>query len=171
MMTPAAKPPTPIDWGNLIRAGEDLLNLRGERSQSPTDEHIRRAVSNAYYAMFHALAASNADVLVGTPQDAVSEEAWTRVYRGLDHGRARRELRQLQGGLSKAAQDFAGLFDSLQESRHRADYDPSAAFTAQQTALLLEIAKYACAGYLQADRRERAIIAALTTVEQRRARA
>jgi len=119
-MTPTTRPPAPVDWRNLIWAGEDLLNPPGGW---PTEEHIRRAVSNSYYALFHALAASNANVLVGTPQDAVDEEAWTRVYRGLDHGKARRELQQLQGGLSVEAQYFADVFTLSQENRHLADYD------------------------------------------------
>ena len=164
-MTPTTRPPAPVDWNNLIRAGEDLLNPPGGQ---PTDEHIRRAVSNAYYAMFHALAASNADILVGTPPDALSAEAWTRVYRGLDHGRARRELQQLKSGLSVEAQYFAGVFTLSQENRHLADYDPGVVFAVRETAISLEAARYACGSYLQADRRERAIIAALTTVERRR---
>lgn len=164
-MTPTTRPPAPVDWRNLIRAGEDLLNPPGGR---PTEEHIRRAVSNSYYALFHALAASNANVLVGTPQGAVDEKAWTRVYRGLDHGRARRELQQLQGGLSVEAQYFADVFTLSQENRHLADYDPGVAFAVYKTAVWLEVAEYTCESYLQADRRERAIIAALTTFDRRR---
>lgn len=169
MTTPAATQPTPIDWRNLIRAGEDLLNLRGDRHQ-PTDEHIRRAVSNAYYSLFHALAASNADVLVGTPNNAITGEAWTRVYRGLDHNRARKELQQHQGDLSATAQNFADVFSLLQARRHSADYDPNAVFTVNQTSIWLAVAEYVCAEYLQVDRHERACIAALTTIERRRER-
>lgn len=169
MMMPATRQPAPIDWRNLILAGEDLLNLRGGGSQ-PTDEHVRRAVSNAYYALFHAIATSNADILVGTPQDPLTTEAWIRVYRGLDHGRAKRELQRQQGRLSAEAQNFVDVFSLSQERRHLADYDPGVAFTAQQTAIWLAIARYACASFFQADRRERASIALLTTVERRRER-
>lgn len=59
MTTPASPTPVPIDWANLIQAGRDILNPR-QLGRLPTHEHVRRAVSNAYYAMFQALAQSNA---------------------------------------------------------------------------------------------------------------
>jgi uncharacterized protein (UPF0332 family) len=34
-------------------------------SGQPSQEALRRAISTAYYAMFHALANSNADLVVG----------------------------------------------------------------------------------------------------------
>ena len=170
MTAPATAPLAPIDWRNLVRAGEDLLNLRGGGSR-PTNEHIRRAVSNAYYALFHALAASNADVLVGELHDALTAEAWYRAYRGLDHSRARRELQQHRGELSAESQNFVDMFSLSQERRHLADYDPGAVFTVQQTAIWLAIEEYTCAQYLEVDAHERTCIAILTTVERRRERA
>ena len=61
MTTPAYPSPNAINWYNLINAGRDLLNPQ-RNGNPPTDEHIRRAISSAYYALFHALATSNADV-------------------------------------------------------------------------------------------------------------
>ena len=60
MTTPGSTPPNDIDWQNLINAGRDLLNPQMAVAP-PTGEHIRRAISNAYYALFHAPAGSNAD--------------------------------------------------------------------------------------------------------------
>ena len=62
MTTPANPLPTTISWQNLINAGKDLLNPQ-RTGQPPMGEHIRRAISSAYYALFHALAASNAGAL------------------------------------------------------------------------------------------------------------
>ena len=166
MTTPQATQPDPIDWQNLIQAGDDLLNPQGV--SHPTAEHIRRAISNAYYAMFHALAASNADVLIGPPDDELTAAAWTRVYRGLDHNRAKREFRDHREKLSVEGQNFAGFFNDLQARRHSADYDPNAVFNVQDTRIWLAIAGYVCAAYLQAEQSERACIAALTTIDRRR---
>jgi hypothetical protein len=61
MTPPANLPPNAISWQNLINAGRNLLNPQ-RIGDLPTDEHIRRAISSAYYALFHSLATSNADV-------------------------------------------------------------------------------------------------------------
>ena len=86
MTTPGILPPNPIDWRNLIQAGRDLLNQQFT-GHTLTREHARRAISIAYYSLFHALAESNAASLIGTLTDAASAAAWSRVYRGLpQHG-------------------------------------------------------------------------------------
>lgn len=158
--------PEPIDWRNLFQAGEDLLKPQGQ--SGPTNEHIRRAVSNAYYAMFHALAASNADVIIGPPHDGLTTAAWMRVYRGLDHNRAKREFESHKDELSVEGENFASVFTALQQRRHSADYDPNATFNIQDTRLWLAIAAYACEEYLKAKQAERICIAALTTIDRRR---
>lgn len=91
-----------VDWRNLIRIGRELLATKSDGT-APTDEHIRRSVSSAYYAMFHALAMSNADALIDTPRDSETEKAWFRIYRGLDHMMARRELQRHRQEFSASA--------------------------------------------------------------------
>ena len=66
----------------------------------PSEADLRRAISTAYYAVFHTLAASNAELIAGQPQSSVSAYAWERVYRRLDHGRARNNLRAVLNLLS-----------------------------------------------------------------------
>ena len=91
-----------------------------------------------------------------------------RVYRGLDHGKARREFQIRGRKLSVDAENSASVFTQLQARRHSADYDPAAAFNVQDTRLWLAIAEYACLAYLEADSAERTCIAALTTIDRRR---
>ena len=70
--------------------------------------------------MFHALAANAADLLMGEARGP----AWHRVYRSLEHGRARRACQQVRtmqefpAGIRK----FAKTFVVLQEARQQADY-------------------------------------------------
>ena len=96
----------------------------------------RKAISAAYYALFHALARSNADVLVGTGE---SDASWCRVYRALDHGMAKRVLSPLKTPIMPLSPltIFAAAFVELQEKRHLADYDPSAVFTLEGASLLV----------------------------------
>ena len=54
MTGPAYLSRNAINWYNLINAGRSLLNPQRD-GNPPTEEHIRRAISSAYYALFHAL--------------------------------------------------------------------------------------------------------------------
>lgn len=90
----------------------------------PRQSDLKRAISTAYYALFHAMARSNANRLVGTGSTR-SEQAWTQAYRSLEHGTAKTACQQLANlsfppGLVLVAQAFV----ALQEIRHKADYDP-----------------------------------------------
>lgn len=95
---------------------------------------FRRAVSGAYYAVFHAFA-----LAVGTrlAPDATTDTRY-RVARSVDHGRTREVLGWValpHGGREQvvpvlrrlrrnaALVEFATLFRELQVARHRADYD------------------------------------------------
>ena len=71
-----------MDWEVLIVSSRALASPIPPDDQ-PKDEALRRAISTAYYAMFHALATSNADCIVGPPRDTMASHAWDRVYRGL----------------------------------------------------------------------------------------
>ena len=84
-----------MNWQDLIAACR-LLTGAADPNATPPPDHIRRAVSTAYYAVFHALANSNADCLIGPPTDPLLEHAWHRARRGLDHADARRNLEQDQ---------------------------------------------------------------------------
>ncbi len=90
-MTPAgSSAPNAIDWENLLNTGLDLLNPWANGAP-PTGEHIRRAISSAYYAMSHALSVSNADALIGAPRDAMTavqqeRDALTEAFNASETG-------------------------------------------------------------------------------------
>ncbi|MCC7282566.1 MAG: hypothetical protein IT556_09300 [Acetobacteraceae bacterium] len=80
---------------------------------------IRRAASNAYYALFHAIASEAADLLAG-PDSAY----WARVYRSPDHTRCKTEclnIGRAQSGHPSPIRACANSLVSLQAERHRAD--------------------------------------------------
>jgi hypothetical protein len=102
---------------------------------------LRRAVSSAYYGVFHFTCAALGDYFVGATHRSSPRHAL--VYRSIDH-RALRELCQgivratpppklarylPSGGLGRDMVAFCGIVPELQDRRHRADYDPTAAFT------------------------------------------
>lgn len=90
----------------------------------PRQSDLKRGISTAYYALFHAIARSNADRLVGTGASR-PEKAWVQAYRALEHGAAKTACQQVPNlGFPPGLVVVAQAFVALQESRHRADYDP-----------------------------------------------
>lgn len=75
---------------DLLETARKLANANQRR---PKQADLRRAVSTAYYAVFHALAHECADRFIGTG-DQRSEAAWTQVYRALEHGFAAKQARK-----------------------------------------------------------------------------
>ena len=166
MTTPDVQPPEPINWMELIAAGRATLVPQPPATQ-PAPAAIRRVISTAYYAVFHALAANNADVLIGPAHNQLTADAWIRIYRGLNHNHARSQLQQNRTNLSAGVRTFADLFRDLQIERHNADYNPQATFTARTATTWLNEAESAINDFLQTSRTERAAIAILTLVRSR----
>ena len=133
----------------------------------PSEADLRRAISTAYYAVFHALAASNAELVAGQPQTPMSSYAWERVYRRLDHGRAQNNLRAIMDQLSPNGENFARTFIELQGLRQEADYDPNFSITSTRTLNLIELAETAISAFAQLSEEERRFIAAQSLFDRR----
>lgn len=111
----------PLD---LIETARGLTELSPRR---PVQANLRRAVSTAYYAMFHCLASSAANLLIGrrgNRSSARHQAAWHQVYRALEHGMARNacQHKQVLEEFPLEIRDFAQSFVDLQQARQRADY-------------------------------------------------
>ena len=156
-----------MNWEALI-ASSRILAAPVIPASQPTDEALRRAVSTAYYAMFHALATSNADCIIGTPQDAIARHAWDRAYRGLEHGSARVQLQQEQELFSQGTRWFAEAFAQLQEVRHRADYDNTRSFDVVLANTWIDRAEEAIRGFMQVSVEERRAVAVQSLIRRRR---
>lgn len=123
-------------YQELLKQAEHLAKLDKKR---PGQANLRRAVSGAYYAMFHFTAAQIADQMVGITADT---KLRNMVVRSLTHTEMSKAAKAFDGGtLPLVVKDclgtasvpiplarFARTFHELQEERHRADYDRSAIF-------------------------------------------
>jgi hypothetical protein len=116
---------------------------------APRQVDLRRAVSAAYYSLFHAILTEAADVVVGRAQRA--SPLYGLVYRTVTH----RGLRDLCEDFSKqnlpdryARYVPVGAIDAdllvvakavvdLQQRRHSADYDPHYRLTTSEVELFL----------------------------------
>ena len=133
----------------------------------PSEADMRRAISAAYYAVFHTLAASNAELIAGPPQSNVSAYAWERVYRRLDHGRAQNNLRAVLNLLSPTGEYFARTFIDLQGWRQEADYDPNFTITRPTTVNIIAQAETAIRNFAQLTQEERRLLVAQSMFDRR----
>lgn len=96
----------------------------------PRQANLRRAISTAYYALFHALANCCADMLAGSTRARRSQRAWRQTYRALEHGHAKNQCAN-QSVMSRFPLEIRGFgeaFIEMQALRHTADYDPDGQF-------------------------------------------
>jgi hypothetical protein len=149
---------------------DDLLDIAQRLVEgSPNQTDLRRAISSVYYALFHAIAQSNADTLVGDDPQFRDQAAWRQAYRALDHGYANRRCQSAQNNprFSQPIQNLAGQFVDMQSGRHRADYDPDEIFSVHD--VLISITE--TIGYISAFRaapeRERRAFAVYVLMRER----
>jgi uncharacterized protein (UPF0332 family) len=134
----------------------DLLNqaqhLATREKKKPKQASLRRAVSTAYYALFHLLVAE-ATGIVKTPM------LRAQVRRAYSHGDMKSVCKSWSSGnpnnlplhqrslvklpLDQPLAAIATGFVALQEARHTADYDLSTPFTKVETLRFVERAKTA----------------------------
>jgi len=122
--------------------GHLAVAKRLSTTKRPTQSEIRRSTSSSYYAAFHALARTCADVLVGKTPGQRPNKAWVEVYRGLGHGVCRKACAQAKKvNFPGCIQKFAENFPQLQEARHIADYDPSTRFEKEDAQIWCRLAQ------------------------------
>jgi hypothetical protein len=105
--------------------------------RKPKQVDLRRAVSAAYYAVFHQLLISASDEFIG--RTLRQDKRYTLVYRSIDHSAVRRISEEAarskptvkyqsfinSDGFEKNIRTFSTNLLVLQAKRHEADYDPS----------------------------------------------
>ena len=140
---------------DLFSQAETLAKLDAKK---PKQANLRRAVSSAYYAVFHYLVHEACSVQIGTQHgQAPYRHALGRAF---THSVMKLACTSFAGGtlkdsvikglprdaagnypIQKAIQDIASTFAELQEKRHLADYDRTERFKRSDVLTLIEEAK------------------------------
>ncbi len=109
---------------DLLNTARGLINLKQDNLEQT---NLKRALSTAYYAMFHALCRNCADSFVRMKETCRSQCAWEHAYRAFNHRRVKERCNkpEFDNSFPVGIQDFARKFVELQEKRHEADYKPS----------------------------------------------
>ncbi len=138
----------------LLALAEELA-AKSERS--PTLR--RRAVSTAYYAVFHALAELCADELLGSETGKRSNE-YIRIYRSLDHGTLKTAFGTAPLNSVSALQKIGNRVVRLQSERIRSDYLPQQSlYTSDQSIDLVKSARTSMFSISKLSREERRTLA------------
>ena len=153
----------------LIALARALVNGVIAGGTAPVSQtELRRAVSCAYYAMFHTLSLSNANTLVGASTADQQRWTWQQTYRAADHRPTRNKLSStsLGGRFPTAIRRFGVVFATVQRVRHSADYDPHGEFSATDVTDLIDRVETVIANFNQTpvDARRDLAIHILTNV-------
>ena len=117
--------------------------LAVKEPRRPKQASLRRAISAAYYALFHFLIDEATSYFVSGRAAQRSAQRKT-LARAFDHGQMRRNASAFERrrpspwtGIGASApveiETMASVFLKLQDLRHRADYDRTAEFTRRVT--------------------------------------
>lgn len=121
----------------------------------PRQVDLRRAISSAYYGVFHFTLTALADQFVG--RTLRGTPAYELVYRSIDHRAFKTLCLELQktppaaryqqflppDGIGADIQALATIAADLQERRHRADYNPTPRFKTADAQLAVTTARNA----------------------------
>jgi uncharacterized protein (UPF0332 family) len=141
---------TVLNPEHLFEQAETLLAQPRGR---PRQVDIRRAISAAYYGIFHAVATAAADQVVGGVNRDKSR--YGLAYRSVNHGWLRELCREVptlpqrfrphepRGGFGPNITAFAAAVIELQEKRHAADYDPMIRINRSDATLAIRTARAA----------------------------
>lgn len=171
--------PTSTRWKTVATLNPDHLFEQAEKlveapqAGPPRQVDVRRAISAAYYAVFHALLTAVADQFVGRTKRGTIEYAL--VYRSVSHGwlksvcdglkssQAKRPFSQHapHGGFGPDIQMLALAVLDLQEKRHSADYDPVGMVRTPDALLAIRLGRTALARFGRAPAANRTRFLAL----------
>jgi len=142
-------------YEDLLAQAETLATLDAKK---PKQASLRRAVSSAYYAVFHYLVQEACSVQLGSQHGqapyrhalgracahSIMKQACTSFGGGTLKDAVIKGLPREASGrypIPEAIQDLASTFAELQEKRHLADYDRSERFKRADVLTLIEQVK------------------------------
>jgi hypothetical protein len=98
-----------------------------------------------------------------------AKRAWLQAYRSVDHGLAKRRCRDkdVMPDFPQAIRDFANMFASMQEKRHRADYDPTGRYFRSSVKADIDAARVAISAFQSVDKYHRRAFAVFVTMNMR----
>jgi uncharacterized protein (UPF0332 family) len=166
-----------LDHDQLLEQAELLIQPR--RPGPPRQVDVRRAISAAYYAVFHFLMAQAADLVVGSTRRR--EARYSIVYRSVDHAQIRSLCQTIKAAqpdprmaapvasmrTGESVKLFAAVVQDLQAQRHTADYDAAESLRTADAVFAIALARKAIQSWRLAPAQERAAFITLLLFKRR----
>jgi hypothetical protein len=123
---------------------------------APRQADLRRAISTAYYALFHFALTAATDLALGKSARRKTPDLYVRAYRTVEHAELRKRSTEIRNaGAGRGITVFADTIVGLQEARHRADYDPLFRIKRSEAIARVFTAVVAIAGFNSASEAEK----------------
>ena len=138
-----------MEWQSIIELAREMAAT--QPSDHLRQARLRMAVGSAYYAMYHALARSNADLLIDPSETEGSSPEWSRGHTA-QGGDSAFEL--MQADFSRQPEAMRGFVDVFLAAHHQrvlAEEDPAATFTADQARDCIDHAEAAITEFLSLE--------------------
>lgn len=153
-----------INPEHLFEQADGLVATQAGR---PRQADVRRAISAAYYGVFHAIITQGVNLFVGATNQ--NSKNYGLAYRSVDHAWLRELCREVQkptlpnryrlyepnNGFGPNIQAFAIALVDLQEKRHVADYDITATMRQSDAVLAVKTARAALRRFSKASKTRR----------------
>ena len=93
----------------------------------PRQSDLCRSESTAYYALFHCVATTVANGMIGSNKKSRNDLAYRQIYRGVMHSQIRQNCsrQHVMKDFPPEIQLYGNLFAEMQDKRNEADYDPN----------------------------------------------
>jgi uncharacterized protein (UPF0332 family) len=161
---------------------EQALRLTEAPAGRPRQADLKRAISAAYYGLFHIAITAGTEVLIGANHQ---DPLYGLIYRSVDHRRLRELCEEVikpkpstkyapylpSSGIGPDLIAFATAVKQLQEERHTADYDPSASISRSNALASIATAQSAVRRFKAADANAQAAFLCLLFFQPRSGRA
>lgn len=150
---------------HLLDQADRLMTPPG--GGAPRQADLRRAISNAYYAVFHTIVTEAADNFVGRTQRQSAQ--YSLIYRSIEHRSLRRLCEEVikptlsakysryqpRGGFGPDLIAVAIAVTDLHEKRQLADYDPMFRAVMSETVLAVATGRAALLRFRNANNARR----------------
>lgn len=117
----------------MRQLSDQILACAFQRIEAPvsvrTEADLRRATSDLYYAMFHAICGAMVEPLQADIDNQAFRDHFVAIYRQADHGQVERRCRASQNddhAFPQDLKDFGKELPDLKNKREKADYHPLA---------------------------------------------
>lgn len=92
----------------------------------PRQSDLRRSVSTVCYGLFHCVAITVADSMIGTNKNDRNNLAYRQIYRGVTHTQIRQNCNRqhVMKDFPPEIQLLGNLITEMYDKRNEADYDP-----------------------------------------------